>query len=53
MDVLEQHSDVVKQLEALADRYRQDMSDDLTKVEGTGQRPAGVCTSCKTNFRKP
>lgn len=53
IDVQEQHPDVVKQLEVLADKYRQDMGDDLTHVEGTGRRPAGVCDACKTNIRKP
>jgi arylsulfatase A-like enzyme len=53
MDVQEQHPDVVKQLEELADKYRQDLGDDLTHIEGTGRRPAGVCIQCKTNIRKP
>ncbi|MEO8961217.1 MAG: sulfatase [Ginsengibacter sp.] len=53
MDVQEQHPDVMKQLEALADKYRNDLGDDLTNVEGTGRRPAGVCIECKTNIRKP
>ena len=53
MDVQEQHPDVMKQLETLADTYRQELGDDLTNVEGTGRRPAGVCTQCKTNIRKP
>lgn len=53
MDVQEQHPDVVKQLETLADKYRNDIGDDLTHVEGTGRRPAGVCVPCKTNIRKP
>jgi arylsulfatase len=53
MDVQEQHPDVMKQLEALADRYRQDLGDDLTHIEVTGRRPAGVCEACKTNIRRP
>ncbi|HEU4607366.1 MAG TPA: arylsulfatase, partial [Chitinophagaceae bacterium] len=53
MDVQQLHPDVVKQMEALADKYREDMGDDLTHVEGTGRRPAGVCDACKTNIRKP
>jgi arylsulfatase len=53
MDVQQQHPDVVKQLETLADKYRNDIGDDLTHVEGTGRRPAGVCIQCKTNIRKP
>jgi len=53
MDVQEQHADVVKQLKELADKYRRDLGDDLTHVEGTGRRPAGVCNECKTNIRNP
>ncbi|MEO9003123.1 MAG: sulfatase [Ginsengibacter sp.] len=53
LDVQEQHADVMKQLEALADKYRNDLGDDLTNVAGTGRRPAGVCTECITNIRKP
>jgi arylsulfatase len=32
--------DVVKQLQQIADRYRQDLGDDLTGVKGNGKRPA-------------
>jgi len=53
MDVQEQHPDVMKQLEGLANKYRNDLGDDLTNVAGTGRRPSGVCTQCKTNTRKP
>lgn len=51
-DVKEQHPDIVEQLNALADKYRRDLGDNLTKMEGTGRRPAGVCTACKDNFRR-
>jgi arylsulfatase len=53
MDVKLQHSDVVKQLDALADKYRQDLGDDLTGVKGTGRRPEAVCEKCASNYRKP
>lgn len=46
------YPDVVKQLEALAGQYRQNLGDYLTKAEGTGRRPAGGI-QCKTNIRKP
>jgi hypothetical protein len=39
MDIHEQHPNAVKQFEALADTYRQDMIDDLTHEEGTVPSP--------------
>lgn len=53
MDLQEQHPKVVKQLEELANKYREDLGDDLTKKEGKGRRPAGNCTECKENVRVP
>jgi arylsulfatase A-like enzyme len=40
-DVAGEHPDVVARLTALADTMRRDLGDDLTGVEGTGQRPPG------------
>lgn len=42
IDVKLGHEDVVKELQALADRYRGDLGDDLTKTACTGCRPAVV-----------
>lgn len=53
IDVKTQHPDVVKQLEILADQYREDLGDDLTKTKGMGRRPAAVCKLCATNIRMP
>lgn len=53
LDVQAQHPDIVKALQGLADRYRADLGDDLTHTRGTGTRPAAVCVSCATNYRKP
>jgi arylsulfatase A-like enzyme len=40
-DVAKEHPDVVRRLEALAEKARQDLGDSLTKRGGTGVRPAG------------
>lgn len=53
LDVQAERPDVVKKLEALADKYRQDLGDDLTGVKGSGRRPEGVCKKCATNYRTP
>lgn len=53
VDVHEQHPDIVKRLETLADEYRKDIGDNLKGIVGTGTRPPAICESCETNFRKP
>ena len=40
-NIIKQHPDIVKKLEAIADNARQDLGDDLTGVKGTGTRPIG------------
>ena len=40
-DVADKHSDVVRRLEALAEKARQDLGDSLSNRTGTGLRPAG------------
>ncbi|GAA0534109.1 sulfatase family protein [Chitinophaga japonensis] len=40
LDVQAQFPEVVKELRALAEKYRQDLGDALTHREGTGRRPA-------------
>ncbi len=40
-NVADQHPDVVKRLERLADAMRQDLGDAAKKMEGTGRRPSG------------
>jgi arylsulfatase len=52
LDVQAQHPDVVKQLEALAEKYRRDLGDNLTHVKGSGTRKAASCQACVTNFNK-
>jgi arylsulfatase len=39
LDVKAHFPEVVKELEALADKYRQDLGDGLTGRQGTGRRP--------------
>ncbi len=41
-DVADTYPEKVKELEALAEKARQDMGDDILKVQGTGRRKAGV-----------
>lgn len=40
-NIIKQHPDIVKKLEAIADNARQDLGDDLTGAKGTGTRPIG------------
>jgi arylsulfatase A len=40
-NVIDQHPDVVKRLQALAEKARNDLGDSLTKREGKNTRPAG------------
>ena len=40
-DVAEQHPEVVKRLQALAEKAREDLGDRLTKRKGKNRRPAG------------
>jgi arylsulfatase len=40
LDVKEKYPEVVKQLTAIADKYRKEIGDDLTKQKGTEIRPA-------------
>ena len=35
------HPDIVRKLQTLAEEYRKDLGDSLTKVVGTGLRPVG------------
>lgn len=42
MDVQSDHPDVVQQLQAIADKYRQDLGDDLTNTKGANVRKAAV-----------
>ncbi len=53
MDVQKQHPDVMKELETLANQYRNELGDDLTNEKGTERRPSVICKACKTNFRIP
>ncbi len=41
-DLKEKYPDVVKQLDIIADKYRNEIGDGLTKTEGKEVRPAGV-----------
>ncbi len=41
-DVQLQHTDVVKQLEALGDEYRRQLGDDLTNTPCTECRPSAI-----------
>jgi arylsulfatase A-like enzyme len=41
LDVKEKHPDIVKQLNQIADKYRQAIGDDLTHQNGTEIRPSG------------
>jgi arylsulfatase A-like enzyme len=41
-NVADQHPDVVRRLEALAEKARDDLGDSATKREGKGVRPAGM-----------
>ena len=40
-DVAAQHPDIVKQLETLADKAREDLGDSATGQKGKGVRPVG------------
>ena len=40
LDVKEQHPDIVQQLMKIADKYREELGDDLTKRKGAEVRPA-------------
>jgi hypothetical protein len=40
-NVADQHPNVVKRLQQLADTMRQDLGDAAKKMEGTGRRPSG------------
>ena len=40
-DVADAHPEIVKQLQADGQRFREDLGDELTKTKGTGLRPAG------------
>ena len=41
-NVADKHPDVVKRLEALAERMREELGDQATKQVGKGVRPAGT-----------
>jgi len=41
LDLQDKFPDVVKQLTSIADKYRMELGDDLTKQTGTEVRPAG------------
>ena len=40
LDRKEMHADVVAELTAIADKYRDELGDDLTQRKGTAVRPA-------------
>ena len=40
-NVLSQHPEIAEKLEAVAERYRAELGDDLTGCEGTGRRKPG------------
>ena len=40
-DVADAHPEIVKQLQADGQRFREDLGEELTKTKGTGLRPAG------------
>lgn len=40
LDVKANHPDIVAQLTGIADRYRKELGDELTRQKGTGNRPA-------------
>ena len=42
LDIKPQHPQVVEQLNAIADRYRKELGDDLTDIKGEGRRAAAV-----------
>lgn len=52
VDVQAQHPEVVKRLQMLADKYRHDLGDNLTHVEGTGTRKPASCEACLTHFNQ-
>ena len=41
-DVAASHPDIVKDLLSLADRFRNELGDSLTRITGSGQRSAGM-----------
>jgi arylsulfatase len=41
-NVFEQHPEIAKKIEKLADIKRKEIGDDLTKVKGTENRPVGM-----------
>lgn len=45
LDIQAQFPEVVKELEALADQYRQTLGDDLRKIKGTERREPGKVTA--------
>jgi arylsulfatase len=47
LDVKEQHPEIVQQLMAIADKYRKELGDDLTKQTGTETRPAAKVSNTK------
>lgn len=44
LDVKAQHPDIVEQLNTIADKYRKQLGDKLTNVEGEERRPAATVT---------
>ena len=48
LDVKDQHPDIVQQLMTLADKYRNELGDDLTKQKGSEVRPAAHVQLAKT-----
>lgn len=47
LDVKDKYPEIVKQLSAIADKYRNELGDDLTKKKGTEIRPAARVTMNK------
>ncbi len=51
-NLVEQHPDVVKRLESVADEFRNDLGDAITKATGTGLRLAGVDNPTNAQFNE-
>ncbi len=52
VNLVAKHPDVVKQLESVAEEFRKDLGDALTKATGTGIRLAGIDSSTKVQFNE-
>ncbi|SMO43551.1 sulfatase family protein [Solitalea koreensis] len=52
LDVKDKYPEIVKQLSVIADRYRNEIGDDLTKIKGTEIRPAAKVTEFQKSPNK-